>query len=59
MTYNTYSTNRCLSSFLHFELITKNLEPIEDDIVITENGHHNLMRNIPIETEEIEDLMNS
>lgn len=32
---------------------------LEDDVVITENGHHNLMRNIPIEAEEIEDLMNS
>ena len=31
---------------------------LEDDIVITEDGHHNLMRNIPIEAEEIEDLMN-
>lgn len=32
---------------------------LEDDIVITENGHLNLMGNIPIEVEEIEDLMNS
>lgn len=31
---------------------------LEDDVVITENGHHNLMRNIPIEVEEIENLMN-
>ena len=31
---------------------------IEDDIVITKNGHINLMKNIPIEAEEIEDLMN-
>jgi Xaa-Pro aminopeptidase len=31
---------------------------IEDDIVIIENGHLNLMENIPIEVEEIEDLMN-
>jgi len=31
---------------------------IEDDIVINEDGHINLMRNIPIEAEEIEDLMN-
>jgi Xaa-Pro aminopeptidase len=31
---------------------------LEDDIVITSNGHHNLMRNIPIHSEEIEDLMN-
>lgn len=31
---------------------------LEDDIVITENGHFNLMRDIPIEAEEIEDLMN-
>lgn len=32
---------------------------LEDDVVITENGHLNLMGNIPIEVEEIEDLMNS
>ena len=31
---------------------------IEDDVVIQENGHLNLMRNIPIEVEEIEDIMN-
>lgn len=31
---------------------------LEDDIVITKNGHINLMKNIPIEVEEIEDLMN-
>lgn len=31
---------------------------LEDNIVITENGHYNLMRNIPIHAEEIEDLMN-
>ena len=31
---------------------------LEDDIVVTENGHINLMENIPIETEEIESLMN-
>lgn len=31
---------------------------LEDNIVITENGHKNLMRNIPIHAEEIEDLMN-
>lgn len=32
---------------------------IEDDVVIKENGEpFNLMRNIPIEVEEIEDLMN-
>lgn len=31
---------------------------IEDDIVITESGHVNLMKNIPIEADEIEDLMN-
>jgi Xaa-Pro aminopeptidase len=30
---------------------------IEDDIVITKDGHFNLMRNIPIEAEEIEELM--
>ena len=33
---------------------------LEDDLVIQENGEpFNLMRNIPIEAEEIEDLMNS
>ena len=32
---------------------------IEDNILITKNGHQNLMKNIPIETEEIEDLMNA
>jgi Xaa-Pro aminopeptidase len=31
---------------------------LEDDIVITKNGHVNLMKSIPIEAEEIEDLMN-
>jgi Xaa-Pro aminopeptidase len=31
---------------------------LEDDIVITKKGHVNLMKNIPIEAEEIEDLMN-
>ena len=31
---------------------------IEDDILITETGTFNLMRNIPIEVEEIENLMN-
>ncbi|MEQ8238005.1 MAG: aminopeptidase P N-terminal domain-containing protein [Cyclobacteriaceae bacterium] len=31
---------------------------IEDDIVVTNTGHNNLMRNIPIQAEEIEDLMN-
>lgn len=31
---------------------------LEDNIVITGNGHKNLMRNIPIHAEEIEDLMN-
>lgn len=31
---------------------------IEDDVVTQENGHLNLMRNIPIEVEEIEDIMN-
>lgn len=30
---------------------------IEDDIVITKKGHINLMKNIPIEAEEIEQLM--
>ena len=32
---------------------------IEDNIVITEEGHINLMKNIPIEAEEIEELMNN
>lgn len=31
---------------------------IEDDIVITKDGHINLMKNIPIEAEEIEEMMN-
>ena len=31
---------------------------LEDNIVITENGHINLMKNIPIEADEIESLMN-
>jgi Xaa-Pro aminopeptidase len=31
---------------------------LEDDILITENGTFNLMRNIPIEADEIENLMN-
>ncbi|MEP5611428.1 MAG: aminopeptidase P family protein [Cyclobacteriaceae bacterium] len=30
---------------------------LEDDIVITKEGHLNLMKNIPIEAEEIEELM--
>ena len=32
---------------------------IEDDILITKKGPHNLMKNIPKEVEEIEELMNS
>ncbi|RLD28482.1 MAG: aminopeptidase P family protein, partial [Bacteroidetes bacterium] len=33
---------------------------LEDDMVIQENGDpFNLMRNIPLEAEEIEELMNS
>lgn len=32
---------------------------LEDDIVITQKGHINLMENIPIEVEEIEEIMNS
>jgi Xaa-Pro aminopeptidase len=31
---------------------------LEDDILITTNGNQNLMKNIPIESEEIEELMN-
>ncbi|MGB0166063.1 MAG: aminopeptidase P N-terminal domain-containing protein [Luteibaculum sp.] len=31
---------------------------LENDILITENGYDDLMKNIPIEAEEIEDLMN-
>lgn len=31
---------------------------LEDDILITKDGHRNLMRNIPIHADEIEDLMN-
>ena len=30
---------------------------LEDDILITSSGHHNLMGNIPIEADEIESLM--
>ena len=32
---------------------------LENNVVITEDGVHDLMRNIPIEAEEIEDLMNT
>lgn len=32
---------------------------LENNVVIEENGYFDLMRNIPIEAEEIEDLMNS
>jgi Xaa-Pro aminopeptidase len=32
---------------------------LEDDVVIQEHGHDNLMRNIPLHADEIEDLMNS
>ncbi len=32
---------------------------LEDNIVITDKGHKNLMKNIPIHAEEIESLMNS
>ncbi len=32
---------------------------IEDDVVITDDGCLNLMQNIPIEAEEIEEIMNS
>lgn len=32
---------------------------LEDDYLITSSGHTNLMANIPIEAEEIEDLMNA
>ncbi|PCI94035.1 MAG: X-Pro aminopeptidase [Flavobacteriales bacterium] len=32
---------------------------LENDIMITKDGQHDLMANIPIEVEEIEDLMNS
>ena len=32
---------------------------IENDILITENGIVDLMQNIPIEIEEIEELMNT
>jgi Xaa-Pro aminopeptidase len=32
---------------------------LEDDYVLTKDGHVNLMGNIPIEAEEIEDLMNA
>ena len=32
---------------------------LEDDVVITKEGHLNLMENIPIEAEEIEEIMNN
>ncbi len=32
---------------------------LEDNVVVTKDGHLNLMRSIPIEVEEIEDIMNS
>jgi Xaa-Pro aminopeptidase len=32
---------------------------IENDILITENGHKDLTANVPVEVEEIEDIMNS
>jgi Xaa-Pro aminopeptidase len=32
---------------------------LENDILITKDGQHDLMRNIPLEAEEIEDIMNS
>jgi Xaa-Pro aminopeptidase len=32
---------------------------LENNVVITKNGLHDLMKNIPIEAEEIEDLMNT
>jgi len=31
---------------------------LENDVLITKDGQHDLMRNIPLEAEEIEDLMN-
>jgi Xaa-Pro aminopeptidase len=32
---------------------------LENNVVITKTGLHDLMKNIPIEAEEIEDLMHS
>lgn len=32
---------------------------IENNVVLTRNGNHDLMKNIPIEVEEIEEIMNS
>lgn len=32
---------------------------LENDVVITKDGHHDMMGNIPIEIDEIEDIMNS
>jgi len=32
---------------------------LENDVLITNNGQHDLMANIPLEAEEIEDLMNN
>jgi len=31
---------------------------LENDVLITKDGQHDLMRNIPLDAEEIEDLMN-
>ena len=31
---------------------------LENDILITKSGPHDLMKNIPVEVEEIENLMN-
>ena len=31
---------------------------LENDVIIGENGNFDLMRNIPLEADEIEDLMN-
>lgn len=32
---------------------------LENDIVITENGNHDFMKNVPVEADEIEQLMNA
>ena len=37
----------------------KSSDIIKNDILVTENGPDDLMKNIPIEVEEIEELMNS
>ena len=35
------------------------IDRLENDILVTANGPDDLMKNIPIESDEIEELMNS